>query len=101
MQKVYRKKWIIANPKNIFAALGKLPGSEGNHSQTAEHRQQSISIVGCPAVRHECSCSEMHGGRALKLTGAGSWTMQKVLQKVYVMLYYSATSLRGNFSCFC
>ena len=36
---LFRKNWIIANPKNTFAAFGKLPGSEGNHSQTAEHRQ--------------------------------------------------------------
>ena len=25
--------------KNTFAALGKMPGLGGNHSQTAEHRQ--------------------------------------------------------------
>ena len=29
-----------------FAAFGKMPASEGNHSQTANHRQQSIGIAG-------------------------------------------------------
>ena len=31
----FRKKWNIAIPKNTFAALGQMPGSEGNHSQSA------------------------------------------------------------------
>ena len=31
----FRKNWILANPKKQSAALGKMPGSEGNHSQNA------------------------------------------------------------------
>lgn len=50
-----------------------MPGSEGNHSQTAEHRQYSISVVNyllpsSEAVRHKCS--EMHSSPPLKFTAA-------------------------------
>ena len=71
-----KKKWIIAISKNTFGALDIIPGSKGNRSQATEHRQKSISVVGdlapsCDAVRHKCS--EMHSGRALKFSEAGSW----------------------------
>lgn len=33
------KEWIIANARITIAVLGTMPGSEGNHSQTAKHRQ--------------------------------------------------------------
>ena len=67
----YRKKWIIANPKNTVAAVGRMPGQE-----VATVRQQStgslvLSAPSCDAVRHKCI--EMHSGLALKFTEAGSW----------------------------
>ena len=45
----------LKQKENAFAALGKLPGSEGNHSQTAKHKQYSITVIGdlapsCAAV---------------------------------------------------
>ena len=31
-------------PKSTIAALGKMPGSEGNHGQTAKHRQYCMNV---------------------------------------------------------
>ena len=33
-------------PKSMTVALGKTPGSDGNHGQTAEHRQYFVSVAG-------------------------------------------------------
>ena len=33
-------------PTNRIVALGKLPGSEGDYGQTAEHRQYFVSVAG-------------------------------------------------------
>ena len=32
-------------PKSMIAALGKMPGSEGNHDQTAKHRQYCANVA--------------------------------------------------------
>ena len=32
-------------PKSTIAALGKMPGSEGNHGQTAKHRQCCVNVA--------------------------------------------------------
>ena len=32
-------------PKSTIAALGKMPGSEGNHGQTAKHRQYCVNVA--------------------------------------------------------
>ena len=32
-------------PKSTIAALGKMPGSEGNHGQTAKHRQYCAFVT--------------------------------------------------------
>ena len=32
------------NPKTTFAALGKMPGSPGNHSQTPEHSSLKLGV---------------------------------------------------------
>ena len=31
---------------STIAALGKMPGSEGNHGQTAKHRQYCVNVAG-------------------------------------------------------
>ena len=31
-------------PKSTIAVLGKMPGSEGNHGQTAKHRQYCVNV---------------------------------------------------------
>ena len=31
--------------KSTIAALGKMPGSEGNHGQTAKHRQYCVNAI--------------------------------------------------------
>ena len=60
-------------PKIMIVALGKMPGSDGNHGQTAEHRQYFVRVAGweapsCDTIRHRCSV--MHGSRELHFTGA-------------------------------
>ena len=32
-------------PKSTIAALGKMPGSEGNHGQTAKHMQYCVNVA--------------------------------------------------------
>ena len=32
-------------PKSTIVALGKVPGSEGDHGQTAKHRQYCVSVA--------------------------------------------------------
>ena len=32
-------------PKSTIAAFGKMPGSEGNHGQTAKHRQYCVNVA--------------------------------------------------------
>ena len=32
-------------PKSTIAALGKMPGSEGNYGQTAKHRQYCVNVA--------------------------------------------------------
>ena len=59
--------------KSVNVALGKMPGSEGNHGQTAEHRQYFVSVAGWGApsydtVRHKCGV--MHSGHEFDFTGA-------------------------------
>ena len=36
---LFRKNLIIANPQEYNCSAWKLPGSEGTHGQTSEHRQ--------------------------------------------------------------
>ena len=33
------RDWIRANPQEYDSSAWKMPGSEGNHGQTAKHRQ--------------------------------------------------------------
>ena len=32
--------------KSTIVALGKMPGSKGNHGQTAKHRQYCVNVAG-------------------------------------------------------
>ena len=32
-------------PKSTIVAVGKVPGSEGNHGQTAKHRQYCVNVA--------------------------------------------------------
>ena len=64
-------------PKSMIAVLGKMPGSDGNHGQTAEHRQYFVSVAGweapsCDAVRHKCSVK--HSSCEVHFTGPGAET---------------------------
>ena len=45
-------------PKSTIAALGKMPGSEGNHGQTAKHRQYCVNVarLGMSGVVHLDGC---------------------------------------------
>ena len=59
-----------------IVALGKLLGSEGNHGQTAEHRQYfgHVAVREHPAVTlqgtNNLKCSVMHSGHEFNFTGA-------------------------------
>ena len=59
-------------PKSMIAALGKMPGSEGNQGQTAKHTKYCVHVArsapSCDAVRHKCSV--MHSGREPNFTEA-------------------------------
>ena len=54
-------------PKSTIAALGKMPGSEGNHGQTARHRQYCVNVA-----RFYTGCTT-HVQRPQILWGHRSW----------------------------
>ena len=43
MEVVPRETGSEQIPKSMTVALGKTPGADGNHGQTAEHRQYSVA----------------------------------------------------------
>ena len=41
----FERDWIRANPQEYDCSAYQTPGSEGNHGQTAKHRQYCVNVA--------------------------------------------------------